>query len=104
MGAEGRNELQAPEGLRAETFEDGGQVFAILEIPLAPSAARPALAPAEAEVLALMLRGLSNAEIAQRRSRSPRTVAHQVESIFRRLGVGSRLEVFALVSSGRERP
>jgi len=48
--------------------------------------------------LSLILAGLSNVEIARRRRRSVHTVAHQVDAIFRRLGVGSRPELFALAA------
>ncbi len=103
MGERTPGEILAPGGLRVEVFEERGQEFAILELPIPRAVSPPALAPAEAEVLALLLGGLSNAEIARQRSRSERTVAHQVEAVFRRLGVGSRLELFALLG-GRGAP
>jgi len=103
MATPTRPRIGAPPGLRAELFEEGGREFAILEVPMARAVPRPALPPAEEEVLALLLEGRSNAEIARRRSRSVRTVAHQVEAVFRRLGVGSRLELFALLR-GQEAP
>jgi DNA-binding CsgD family transcriptional regulator len=103
-----------------DTFEVDGQTFAILEWPTRRSlrtGARPCsgagaseafpVSSAQREVLDLLLAGYSNAEIAWRRGRSPRTVAHQVDAIFRRLGVGSRLELFALAarsSRGQEKP
>ena len=37
--------------------------------------------------------GRSNGEIAAARGRSVRTIANQVAAIFRKLGVGSRLEL-----------
>jgi DNA-binding CsgD family transcriptional regulator len=66
----------------------------------APPRPRVPLAPAQREVLALLLSGLSNAVIARRRGRATRTVANQVAAIFRRLGVTSRLELFALFARG----
>lgn len=69
-----------------------------MEWPVRRRGADPSLGAAEREVLELLLTGLSNAEIAARRRRSPHTVAHQVERIFRRFGVGSRLELFALLA------
>jgi DNA-binding CsgD family transcriptional regulator len=103
--------LAGPPGLVVERFEVGGQTFAILEWP-ARGAGRAAAAvgddagctgslqvsPAQREVLDLVLAGLSNAEIARRRGRSVHTVAHQVDAIFRRLEVGSRLELYALAA------
>ncbi len=94
-------ELPPPHDLVVETFEAGGHAFAILEWPTGGPSPRPAMTPAEEAVLELLLAGLSNAEIALRRGRSARTVAHQVEAIFRRLGVGSRPELFALLSRSR---
>jgi DNA-binding NarL/FixJ family response regulator len=55
----------------------------------------PALSTSERAVAALMLRGASNAEIAEARAKSARTVANQVASIFRKLGVRSRGELAA---------
>ncbi len=46
----------------------------------------------ECEVLALLCEGLRNSEIADRLSRSVRTVDHHLESAFTKLGVGSRAE------------
>jgi DNA-binding CsgD family transcriptional regulator len=53
------------------------------------------LTAAEREIVGGVVDGQSNAEIARRRRRSVRTVANQLAAIFRRLGVGSRLELIA---------
>ena len=98
--------LGPPAGLVVETFDEGGESFALLEWPLARMLASgrttgfpvPRDAPAQREVLDLLLQGLSNAEIARRRRRSARTVAHQVDSLFRRFHVGSRAELIALAT------
>ena len=52
---------------------------------------------AERFVASRALEGKSNAEIAVERRRSVRTVAKQVASAFRKLGVGSRFELAALL-------
>jgi DNA-binding NarL/FixJ family response regulator len=44
----------------------------------------------EMEVLKLLCGGLRNSEIASRLFRSVRTVDHHLESVFAKLGVGSR--------------
>ena len=93
--------LGAPPGLAVEVFELGEGTFAVLEWPRPDHRTPEALRPAEREVLELILAGRSNAEIARHRRRSARTVAHQVDSIFRRLGVGSRQELLALLFRGR---
>lgn len=90
--------IASPAGLTACTFESGEQHFAILEWPV--PRVGTGLPPAQSETLDLLLAGLSNAEIARRRGRSIHTVAHQVDRIFRRLGVGSRSELFALAARG----
>lgn len=53
------------------------------------------LSSAESDVLRHLLAGRSNAEIATLRGCSARTVANQVASLFRKLGVRSRLELVA---------
>jgi DNA-binding NarL/FixJ family response regulator len=55
------------------------------------------LSPAEREVARDAVDGRSNAEIAQRRGRTVRTIANQLASIYRKLGVGSRAELAVLV-------
>ncbi len=54
------------------------------------------LSSAESDVARHILAGRSNSEIAALRRCSTRTVANQVASLFRKLGVGSRLELVAL--------
>jgi DNA-binding NarL/FixJ family response regulator len=53
------------------------------------------LTAAEREVTGLMLRGLSNREIAARRGRSVRTVANQVARILEKMGVPNRRALVA---------
>jgi DNA-binding CsgD family transcriptional regulator/tetratricopeptide (TPR) repeat protein len=61
--------------------------------PRASTAQNPAgLTSKEIAVLSLLATGLRNKEIAHRLSRSPRTIDHQVESIFGKLGVATRAE------------
>jgi DNA-binding CsgD family transcriptional regulator/tetratricopeptide (TPR) repeat protein len=61
--------------------------------PRASTLQHPAgLTSKEIAVLSLLATGLRNKEIAHRLSRSPRTIDHQVESIFAKLGVATRSE------------
>jgi DNA-binding NarL/FixJ family response regulator len=60
--------------------------------PSVASAARP-LTPRQYEVGALIARGLTNAQIAERLVVSPHTVERQVENILDRLRLSSRIEV-----------
>jgi DNA-binding NarL/FixJ family response regulator len=71
-----------------------GSTYALLKSAAASSPARElpvaALSPAELEVLHAVRAGLSNAQIAQARGRSVRTVANQVASILRKTGAAGR--------------
>jgi len=99
--------IPAPRGLRATRFELEGSAFALLEWPLRRRDSGWPLTPAEAAVLRLLMEGLSNAEIARRRRRSPRTIANQIASVFRRFKVSSRSELFVALarpSPGKQEP
>jgi DNA-binding CsgD family transcriptional regulator/tetratricopeptide (TPR) repeat protein len=64
--------------------------------PRASTQGHPAgLTPREAQVLALLVRGLTNAEIAAHHRVSPRTVDHQVSAVLDKLDVRSRTEAVA---------
>lgn len=56
------------------------------------------LTPAEKKVLRDLVRGLSNAQIGRWRGTSERTIANQVQSAFRKLGVRSRRQLWALAA------
>ena len=85
-----------PASLTAYEIEPGKVLF----VHAIPNAAEVAgLSAAENEVLALVLNGYDNASIAEARKTSPRTTANQVSSIFRKLGVASRAELAAKLSS-----
>jgi DNA-binding CsgD family transcriptional regulator len=56
------------------------------------------LAPAEHAVINLLIEGQTYAEIAKNRQTSVRTVANQVASGFRRLGVSGRAELLCLLA------
>ena len=53
------------------------------------------LTPREIEVLAALGKGLSNKAAARRLGISPHTVKFHIESLFRKLGAGSRAEAVA---------
>jgi len=84
-----------PPGFDIEIVEIDGQTLLLLERHVRPRAT-PTLTRAEQEVLEGLLRGESNAQIAAARGRSARTVANQLQSLFRKLGVGSRHELMAV--------
>lgn len=76
-----------------------------ISVPRPDRALRAWLAPAEHAVIHLLIEGRCYAEIAQARHTSIRTVANQVASGFRRLGVSGRAELLCLLSRwGLEAP
>ncbi len=92
-----------PSELGAWRFDIGEDAYALLVLPRSPPAEvfRTRLTAAEQGVAGLVAAGLSNAEIARRRGVSPRTVANQAASIFRKFGVRSRLGLHALLARKR---
>ncbi len=81
-----------PPGLVAYELASGQLLF-VHALPPAPQLAQ--LARGEQEVLVLVLEGQSTASVAQARGTSPRTIANQIATIFRKLGVSSRAELAA---------
>jgi DNA-binding CsgD family transcriptional regulator len=55
----------------------------------------------ERDILALMVRGQSNAAIAERLAVTPSTVKSHVRNILRKLGAVNRVEVIALAWESR---
>ena len=90
-------DVRPPTGLTAQLFDLQGLELAILEwpAPLVRSKTEQRLTPAERDVAGLVLEGLTNRVIAERRGRSARTVANQLASIYAKLEVGSRAELAA---------
>jgi len=88
-------------GLRVVRFRVGGRRFAAL-VEDVGSAAPDGLTPAESEILQLLRSGLTNQAIASERGTSLRTVAIQVSSLLRKLGVSSRVELTLAKSPSHE--
>ncbi|MFO0642082.1 MAG: helix-turn-helix transcriptional regulator [Polyangiaceae bacterium] len=82
-------------------FELDGDDYVVISVPLAP-APDARLTPTEWEVAREVLRGLSNDAIGRARGVSRHTVAAQLRSIFRKLGVGSRRELAAAMAKSPE--
>ncbi|MCP9447378.1 MAG: helix-turn-helix transcriptional regulator [Nitrospira sp.] len=85
----------APSGPRATLAESvvHGNTLLIGAYPLVRADLIANLTDAERAVLAALLTGSTNRDIAQRRNCSEHTVANQVQSIFRKVGVHSRSEL-----------
>ena len=85
-------------GSEVEVFavRAGGEDLVVISLPAGPCAVRHELTRAEREIASDALAGHSTAAIARLRGRSPRTIANQLASIYRKLGVSSRAELAAL--------
>jgi DNA-binding NarL/FixJ family response regulator len=95
---EGAHRVRAPRLSFLPGLAD--QRLAVLSVPLATADAAVGLTEAESDVVTGLLQGLSNREIAARRGSSARTVANQVATVFRKLGVRSRAELAAALMRG----
>lgn len=96
-----RSVSRPPPKLRAQRLNFDDQELVVFSYPVdagldgGPFAK---LTPAQRQVAALVLRGLSNVEIAASRGTSVGTVAKQIETIYRRLEVHSRSDLAALAA------
>ena len=84
-----------PPGIEALSFEDGDDDYVVLAVPLPVWELPAELTVAEQEVARSVLAGQSAAEIAAARATTVRTVANQVQSVYQKLGIGSRVELAA---------
>ncbi len=91
-------ERSRPRDLRASVVQVGGGAYVLLSFARGASPA-DGLTSAERQVALAVLAGYSNAEIARLRGSSPRTIANQLASIYRTLGVRSRAELAAQARS-----
>ncbi|MBI4816668.1 MAG: helix-turn-helix transcriptional regulator [Deltaproteobacteria bacterium] len=92
----GAHALEA--GLEIYEYPVPGSDLTFIVCPADQGSLFDSLTSAELDVLDRLIEGLSNAEIARKRGVSNRTIANQLASIYKKLGVGSRSEVAALIS------
>jgi pimeloyl-ACP methyl ester carboxylesterase/DNA-binding CsgD family transcriptional regulator len=92
---EGRNHVLLSSEPAWPRFLDEFRAF-MGEDEVAPPLREAGLTESERAVLALIARGLNNAEIAQALSKSEKTVRNQVSSIFAKLDVKSRAQAIVL--------
>lgn len=78
---------------RSWRSEHRTQPFVAVELPRPDTRLDTMLSPGELNVCRLLLDGHSHTQIALARGRSPRTIANQLSSTFRRLGVSGRLDL-----------
>jgi len=77
-------------------------LFISVDAPMAPASSADrlsALTPSERAVAELAAAGLSNRRIAELRAASLRTVANQLTSLYKKLGVTSRRELSAVLGN-----
>jgi len=88
-------ELVPPAGTTVDPLELAGQTLMVISFPVRtrPGGALSGLSEAEASVARLAADGRSNAEIADARGTSVRTVANQMAAVLRKLRMGSRHEL-----------
>jgi NarL family two-component system response regulator LiaR len=91
--------IRAAHGGRATLATEAAQ--ALVESANRPSAPGLDLTEREREVLALMIEGLNNTQIAGKLSVSPSTVKSHVSNILSKLGVASRTEAVTLALRSR---
>ena len=90
-------------GVRARLAEIAvrGETLLVGDYPHMVEDVAARLSEAERQVVALLTTGSTNADIARCRGSSTRTVANQVQSIFRKLGARSRAELMIRLQIGR---
>jgi DNA-binding NarL/FixJ family response regulator len=90
------DETSAPAELRVSMLRVGAHELAVLSFPIKHKTLPDDLTGSERAIGVALARGRSNREIAETRGTSVRTVANQVASLLRKLGVSSRAEAGAL--------
>jgi DNA-binding NarL/FixJ family response regulator len=90
-------EFFSPQGVRASLARVAlaGETLLVGSTPRLEEANLAGLTSAQRDVVALLIAGSTNNDIAQRRATSPNTVANQVQAIFRTFGARSRGELLA---------
>ena len=92
--------VSVPDDVDIEIAEIGEDRLAIISWPVVPKSRASSLSTAEEAVLRGVAMGKSNAEIAEERGTSPRTVANQVAGLLRKFGVASRYELVLAITRG----
>ena len=87
--------------IRSAEIVVNGETFVVLSVPLRSERSVEPLTTAERDIAAMVVDGMSNAEIARARGKSVRTIANQVASALRKLGVGSRVELSSVLALHR---
>jgi DNA-binding NarL/FixJ family response regulator len=97
-------ERRPPSEFTVELLQVGEDEFGVFSWSADAPGAAESLTTAEQQVLRLVARGASNAEIAAMRGTSARTVANQVAGLLRKLGAGSRFHLIGRFGDGEAGP
>jgi len=102
LGLRSHSELAAlfsPGGMRQRfmELEFAGESLAVGSLPLLESETLSRLTHAERAVALCLVQGATYGEVGRQRKTSERTVANQAQSIYRKLGIGSRTELSGLM-------
>ena len=84
-----------PPGFRSAPLEEEGRNFLVMSYELPEWELPDSLTVAERAVIRAVLNGATQAQIAAARAVATATVSNQIASIFRKLKVGSRMELAA---------
>jgi DNA-binding NarL/FixJ family response regulator len=98
-----RQAFRAPRGLRREPSRKATERL-IISFPIYDVDWQQGLSSSEVSVAEGALAGMERSQIAARRGTAVRTIVNQVTSIFRKLGVSSRMELSFYVATGERRP
>lgn len=93
-----------PSGMRVRRITTGEDELVVVSLPVERADDEVGLTEAERQVLRYLLEGKTNAEIASARGVAVRTVANQVNAIFRKHEVQSRAELVAKLRPKGNRP
>ncbi len=88
---------RATPGAVLTRFECGAETLVAIGLPSVCAEGLAGLTPSERAILSLVLAAKRHTEIARNRETSPRTIANQIASIYRKLGVSSRAELAARI-------
>jgi DNA-binding NarL/FixJ family response regulator len=91
----GRSLDGAPADVKVMRFELADGEFAVVSFVGAPISLPAGLTSAERAIVAAVVEGRSNAEIARQRGTSPRTIANQMAAVYQKLKLSSRAELAA---------
>src|SRR5215831_19191309 len=89
-----------PRDLSALPLAFEGEEYAVLSFSTELDEPPASLSGAERDVLRALMRGWTNAEIAENRGTAVRTVANQVQALYRKVGVCSRAELVVWATRG----